>query len=284
MVMRLAAVALAGFVAQQSQVVISVSARSLQPGELVLLTITTPEPAGAVHMRAFDRDWAAFPVDGRVWRALVGIDLDVAPGDHDVNVRVDASAGVRRATETLTVSPKTFPTRRLTVDEAFVNPPAAVRPRIDREQAELERLWLSSSGPPRWNGPFIRPVPHEANSAFGTRSVFNDEPRSPHGGADFSSPAGTPVKAPAAGRVLLARDLYYTGSTVMIDHGAGLISLFAHLSSIDVKPDAEVAAGAPLGKVGSTGRVTGAHLHWTTRVGGARVDPLSVLHVLSQPQ
>jgi murein DD-endopeptidase MepM/ murein hydrolase activator NlpD len=125
-------------------------------------------------------------------------------------------------------------------------------------------------------------VPHAANSAFGTRSIFNGEPRSAHGGADFRSPAGTPVRAPAGGRVLLARDLYYTGLTAMIDHGAGLISLFAHLSSIDVVPGAVVKPGEMLGKVGATGRVTGPHLHWTVRVSGARVDPLAVLHVLGR--
>ena len=99
----------------------------------------------------------------------------------------------------------------------------------------------------------MRPVAEAANSAFGTRSVFNGQARSPHGGADFLSPAGTVVKAPAGGRVLLARDLYYTGGTIMIDHGAGLISLFAHLSAIDVKEAADVAAGTAIGKVGATG-------------------------------
>jgi murein DD-endopeptidase MepM/ murein hydrolase activator NlpD len=129
-------------------------------------------------------------------------------------------------------------------------------------------------------GPFEPAVPHAANSAFGTRSIFNGEARSAHSGADFSSPAGTPVKAPAGGRVLLARELYYTGRTVMVDHGAGIISLFAHLSAIDVAPDAAIRAGQVIGKVGATGRATGAHLHWTVRVSGARVDPLALLHVL----
>jgi murein DD-endopeptidase MepM/ murein hydrolase activator NlpD len=125
-------------------------------------------------------------------------------------------------------------------------------------------------------------VPQAANSAFGTRSVFNGQPRSPHGGADFLSPAGTPVHAPAGGRVLLARDLYYTGNSVVIDHGAGLVSLFAHLSRIDVSDGAAVQTGQVIGLVGATGRVTGPHLHWSVRAGGARVDPLSLLAILGQ--
>ena len=271
----------AGVLAAQAPALdVSISARALQPGELVVLTLGLPEPAGAVHVRAFDRDWPVFADDERTWRAVIGIDLDVAPGDHAASIRVDSRAGTSRRTETLAVTAKTFPTRRLTVDSAFVDPPADVQARIASEAAELSRLWQSSSTKPLWTGPFLPPVPHEANSAFGTRSIFNDQPRSPHGGADFLSPAGTPVKSPAAGLVLLSRDLYYTGGTVMIDHGAGLISLFAHLSSMDIAARSDVAAGQVVGKVGATGRVTGAHLHWTVRASGARVDPLAVLHVL----
>jgi murein DD-endopeptidase MepM/ murein hydrolase activator NlpD len=247
--MGLAVVALAALVAQAPAVSISVDARSLQPGELVVLTIAAaPAPSGAAHVRAFDRDWPAYPTDERTWRVLLGIDLDTAPGAYEVSARIDAPSGTYRGSKTLTVLPKSFPTRRLTVDENFVNPPVAVQSRIEHEAAELARLWATSSGAPRWSGPFVRPVAEAANSAFGTRSVFNGQPRSPHGGADFLSPAGTVVKAPAGGRVLLARDLYYTGGTIMIDHGVGLISLFAHLSSIDVKEAADVAAGTAIGR------------------------------------
>jgi murein DD-endopeptidase MepM/ murein hydrolase activator NlpD len=128
---------------------------------------------------------------------------------------------------------------------------------------------------------FIRPVPQRANSAFGTRSVFNGEPRNAHSGADFLSPAGTPVKSAASGRVMLAKNLYYSGNTVIVDHGLGVFSMFAHLSRIDVKPGTDVTEGQVVGLVGATGRVTGPHLHWTARVSGARVDPLALLAVLS---
>jgi murein DD-endopeptidase MepM/ murein hydrolase activator NlpD len=259
---------------------VSVDARAIAPGEVVVLTVTTVAEAGAVHVRAFDRDWPSFAVDPHTWRALIGIDLDTAPGDYAASVRADSSAGVDRLTQPLTVASRSFRTRNLTVDNAFVNPPAAVQERIGRENAELNRIWRASSLTRLWDGPFVRPVPHEANSAFGTRSVFNGQPRSPHGGADFNSPAGTPVQAPNSGLVVLADDLYYTGGTVVIDHGLGLVSLFAHLSSIDAKAGEPVDTGAVVGQVGATGRVTGAHLHWTLRLNGTRVDPLSLLAVL----
>jgi murein DD-endopeptidase MepM/ murein hydrolase activator NlpD len=123
-------------------------------------------------------------------------------------------------------------------------------------------------------------VPQPANSRFGTRSIFNGKPRNAHGGADFLSPAGTPIHAPNAGRVVIARDLYFSGNTVVIDHGLGLFSMLAHLSAIDVREGQMVGADQILGRVGATGRVTGPHLHWAVRANGARVDPLSLLALL----
>jgi murein DD-endopeptidase MepM/ murein hydrolase activator NlpD len=170
------------------------------------------------------------------------------------------------------------------VDEGFVNPPPAVEARIQEEAAELGRIWTSSTPERLWEAPFVRPVPGQANSAFGTRSVFNGQPRSPHGGADLLSPSGTPIHAPNAGRAVLARDLYFTGNTVIIDHGLGVYSMLAHMSELSVGQGDVVKAGQVVGLVGATGRVTGPHLHWAMRVGGARVDPLSVLALLGHKE
>jgi murein DD-endopeptidase MepM/ murein hydrolase activator NlpD len=267
--------ALVAVATSAAPVEITASARAIQPGEIVLLTIVTTTPVETVHARAFDRDLRPFRVDPRTWRVLVGIDLDATAGKHTVTVDAGSSA-----TYALVVRAKKFPTRTLTVDEAFVNPPATVTDRITAEARELEQLWTSASSARLWTDGFVRPVPDPANSAFGSRSVFNGQPRSPHGGADFLSPAGTPVKAPNAGRVVIARELYYTGNTVVIDHGLGLYSMLAHLSEIDVHAGELIAGGTVIGRVGATGRVTGPHLHWAVRAGGARVDPLSVLTIL----
>ena len=250
------------------------SARALRPGEVVVLTIAG---AGApVDIRAFNNTWRAFPDGEHTWRALVGIDLGTKPGRYDVTI---TSAGAQ-VTYPLTVRARAFPTRRLTVDPALVNPPPDAQARIERERREMEAVWAASPHERLWTDPFARPVPDPANSAFGTHSVFNGEPRSQHSGADFLSPAGRPIKAPNAGRVVIASSRYFSGNTVVIDHGQGLFSLLAHLSEIDVKAGDLVPAGAVVGKVGATGRVTGAHLHWTVRLNGARVDPLSLLSVL----
>jgi len=263
-------------------VVIEVSAhsRTIRPGELVVLTMTVPAQTDSLEVRAFGRNIPAFRTGDRVWQALVGIDLDVRPGTYAVSV---ATLDGARASYDVVVNPHAFRTRRLTVDEAFVTPPPSEQARIDREAALLDAIWRAPAPDRLWDGPFVRPVSDAANSAFGTRSVFNGKPRNAHGGADFLSPAGTPVHAPNGGRVVVARPLYFSGNTVIIDHGLGLFSLLAHMSVIDVHEGDLVATSQVIGKVGATGRVTGPHLHWTVRAAGARVDPLSLLALLGQP-
>jgi murein DD-endopeptidase MepM/ murein hydrolase activator NlpD len=218
----------------------------------------------------------AFQLAPGRWRALLGIDLDVKPGTYPISI----DAGTHHTTKHLIVQPKTFGTRRLTVNPDFVTPPPSAAERIAREAELMATAWRSSPPRPLWSGAFERPVHEAANSAFGTRSIFNGVPRNAHGGADFLSPAGTPVKAPNAGRVAIARDLYYSGNTVVLDHGAGLFSMLAHLSALDVAEGEQIDRGALVGRVGATGRVTGAHLHWAVRLNDARVDPLSLLAVL----
>ena len=279
-------IALAGIVAlllAPQPIQISARSRSLQPGELVVLSIVGPEASDRIRVRAFDRDLVPYPAADRAWRVLVGIDLDVKPGTYPVTVDAGAAANRAHATYDLVIAPRVFRTRRLTVNEAFVTPPASEQLRIDREAALLAGVWKAPAAERLWADAFVRPVPQEANSAFGTRSIFNGKPRNAHGGADFLSPAGTPIHAPNAGRVAVARDLYFSGNTVIIDHGLGLFSTLAHLSAIDVHEGDAVSAGQILGRVGATGRVTGPHLHWAVRTSGARVDPLSLLALLGTP-
>ncbi len=258
---------------------VAAAARSQRPGELVVLNIDGPAAAANVRAAAFNRPVAVYPLAAGRWQALVGIDLDVAPGSYDVRITADHA---EPTTYRLVVGPRRFPTRRLTVDEAFVNPPAGEQERIERDAKLLEHAWANSARERLWAGPFVRPVPGEANSRFGTRSIFNGVPRNPHGGADFLSGAGTPIHAPNAGRIAVARDLYFSGNTVVIDHGLGIFSLLAHLSEFAVHEGDQVSAGQVVGKVGATGRVTGPHLHWALRANGARVDPLSVLALLGR--
>ncbi len=259
---------------------VTTATRSMRPGEIVLFTIKVPERTDAVRLRVFTRDIAAYEAGEGVWNAIVGIDLDVVPGAYAVAIEAHGAAHTATLAYELHVGARAFPTRQLRVDEAFVNPPAGELARIDRDAAELAAVWRAPASERLWNGPFVRPVPGPANSRFGTRSIFNGHERSPHSGGDFLSPAGTPVRAPNSGRVVVARSLYFSGNTVVIDHGLGLFSLLAHLSAIAVGTGDRLEPGQVVGTVGATGRVTGPHLHWAVRASGARVDPLSLLALL----
>ncbi len=258
---------------------VSASSPTARPGDVVVLTIGGAASGEDVRVRAFDRDLPSFATTSGRRRALVGIDLDVRPATYTLTVE----SGDRHVTTSLRVVRRVFATRRLTVDPAFVNPPESERPRIERERAQLEALWDTWTPQKLWEGAFEAPVREAANSAFGTRSILNGEPRSPHGGADFPSPAGTPIKAPNGGRVVLAEALYYTGNTAVVDHGLGLYSLFAHMTETHVHTGDVVTRGDVLGTVGSTGRVTGPHLHWAVRLNGARVDPVALLRLANIP-
>jgi len=270
----LAAVLLSAGLFAAQPISVTHAARAVGPGEVVLVTIAGAGARPDVH--AFNRTWPAFAGTGHAWQSLIGIDLATAPGRYEVTV----AAGAARAVHPLVVTARVFPTRRLSVDPALVNPPPEAAERIARESRELAAIWDASPAERLWTEAFVRPVPDPANSAFGTHSVFNGEPRAQHTGADFLSPSGRPVNAPNAGRVVLAGSRYFSGNTVVIDHGQGLFSLLAHLSEIDVAVGAIVSAGDVVGKVGATGRVTGPHLHWTVRLEGTSVDPLSLLYVV----
>ncbi len=255
---------------------IEVRSRSLRQGEAVLVTVSTPADTPSITVKAFGSQWPAFRVTSTSWRALIGIDLDCRPGTYPVTAESGGDHALR-ATHDLTVVKRDVRVRVLKVAPDYVNPPPDLLARIRSEAQFMTAVYEHSTPEPDWDNGLRRPVAEAANSSFGTRSVFNGEPRSPHAGTDFLSPAGTPIAAPAAGRIVGARELFVTGNTVIIDHGLGVFSMLAHLSRIDVHEGDAVQAGDILGLVGATGRVTGPHLHWAMRIGSARVDPLSAL-------
>jgi murein DD-endopeptidase MepM/ murein hydrolase activator NlpD len=257
-------------------------ARSLQPGELVVVTAEASRPLSDLHADAFGHDFPLFTEDGGTnWTGLVGIDLDTRPGEYDLKLHgSDRQGAAAESIEKLAVVGKAFPTRSLTVDQKFVTPPPEAQKRI-QEESERVRAILNSVDPQKyWRDAFMVPVPGAPISAFGKRSVYNRQTRSSHAGTDFRAATGTPIRAPNAGRIVLAAGLYYSGNTVIIDHGLGLFSYLGHMSSILVTQGSEVQTGQVVGKAGATGLVTGPHLHWAVRLAGTRIDPLSLLSLL----
>ena len=256
-------------------------ARALQPGEVVLLTIESPTPQTHVEAVIFGKTFPFFAdSEGRTWVGLVGIDLETAAGTYTVKVQhADRLGKTQVCDHPLRIRSKDFPTRKLTVDEKFVTPPQEVLGRIEREGKRVASIFAAVCERRYWWGAFSAPVPGPSISSFGKRNIMNGKPRSPHSGVDFDAEEGTPISAPNAGKVVLVDDLYYSGNTVIIDHGQGLYSYFAHLSRFSVKDGDLVARGDVVGRVGATGRVTGPHLHWSVRLVGTRVDPLSLIAV-----
>lgn len=208
--------------------------------------------------------------------ALVGLPLDLALGEYPVRLYQQQNLIEQR---TIVLQAYPYKVQRLTVkDQSKVTPDPAQLERYGREATEQKAVYTSfnpilGNEFPR----FIKPTAGRLSDSFGFKRFFNGEPRSPHSGMDIAAPTGQPVIAPAGGTVLQTNDYFFNGQTVMIDHGQGIISMLCHLSRIDVKIGDQVSQSQRIGLVGSTGRVTGAHLHWTLSLNDARVDPKLVL-------
>ncbi|SFQ07094.1 M23 family metallopeptidase [Pseudomonas borbori] len=205
--------------------------------------------------------------DGQRWIAIVGLPLSSKPGNQQIQVN-------GRQPLSFQVASKHYVEQRITVkNPQHVTPNAENLARIERELAEQTRAYRQFSPRQPSNLLFDKPVNGPLSSPFGLRRFFNGEERNPHSGLDFAANRGTPIKAPAAGTVILTGDYFFNGKTVFVDHGQGLISMFCHLSEIGVKVGDELPRGGVLGKVGATGRATGPHLHWNVSLNDARVDP-----------
>lgn len=217
------------------------------------------------EVRFGDRRVAVVAQDGR-WFALAGIPLDTR-GQIELTV-----AGQQRAM-TVALEPHAYREQHLSVAPQYVTPGEAALERIATERELLDAAIARFTDQPLDGRRLLPPVPGSRSTSFGSRRFFNNEPRSPHRGMDLSAASGTPVRAPADGVVALVGDFYFTGKTVVLDHGQGLTTLYAHLSDSSVQADAAVTRGDVIGTVGASGRVTGPHLHFATYLNGTAVDP-----------
>ena len=213
-----------------------------------------------------------------LWTTIVGVDLDTKAGDHNAEALFTMDDGrIDKRDITVKVIEKKYPTTQLKVDDRYVELSKADLARANRETKEMEAIYSKVTVDTLPNGPFTVPIPGGTGTNFGHRRVFNGEPRAPHAGADLRATTGTPIHATNQGRVVLAKNLFFTGNTVILDHGLGIYSLYAHLSRIDVQLGATVNNGQVIGLAGATGRVTGPHLHWGIRIQGARIDPFTLV-------
>jgi murein DD-endopeptidase MepM/ murein hydrolase activator NlpD len=209
------------------------------------------------------------------WIAVVGIPLEQAvPGTLTATISVPHEASRQVDIE---IMANDYEEQRLNVDRKYVDPDPEELERIFAERDIIDaalRNWREAS---LADVSLQVPVGGRRSSSFGLRRFFNDQPRSPHKGMDIAANSGTPINAPLSGTVTATGNYFFNGNTVIIDHGQGLISLYCHLSEIDVNEGESVSTGTAIGKVGATGRVTGAHLHFATYLNGTAVDPALLL-------
>lgn len=240
-------------------------------GDIVQITIPLASGArgGSVSFRGLDYPGV---VGGADLTAYVGVDLELRPGLYELSYRMGEAAG----STSLRVRAKDFGEESLEVAPRYTDLDAKTQSRVAAETRTLESIWDRAPREKLWTESFIKPVPGHAASPFGLRRVFNGQPRSPHSGVDLKAPMGEAVAASNDGVVAFAGELYFTGNTVIVDHGLGLYTLYAHLSRIEVAEGDPVHRAQRIGLVGATGRVTGPHLHFGAKLRGARVDPATL--------
>ena len=246
-------------------------------GQAVRLTLPHEPGISAVDIQWQKKD-VPYVRSGAEWVAIIGVDLDVKAGSYSTVIRVTKNGVVENRNVTVTVRFVKYPTTELKVDDQYVELSPENTERALREQKELDQIHNTITKEMLWKDSFVVPIAGETGANFGHRRVFNGMPRAPHAGADLHAVTGTPVHSTNRGRVVLAKDLFFTGNTVIVDHGLGIYSLYAHLSRIDVSDGDVVERNQVLGLSGATGRVTGPHLHWGIKVQNARVDPFSLVN------
>jgi murein DD-endopeptidase MepM/ murein hydrolase activator NlpD len=254
--------------------------RSLQPGEAILAVLKDTPPVRQVILKVRDRKYVLKGAGkGAPAFALIGIDVAAKPEPLNVGVVEEKADGSMAGfQEELPVEPKVFSRRRFIVDEAMLNAPPQEQERIAREADLVQSIFDIFT--PEWlgTGSFQSPLPdREPFPNFGQLRIYNKTRQSVHAGVDIAAPWGTPTLASNAGRVVLASRLYFSGNTVIIDHGRGVFTFYCHFSKLLVKRGDRVRKGQPIAKVGNTGRSTGPHLHWAVRILDVRVDPFSLV-------
>ena len=264
---------------ESSELAVNLDFRSIQPGEIVRVSVEGKGVLRLAEVLFLGKTYIMGKGQGPDnWIAFLGLDLGIKSGTYTLEVSVLFNDGrhqnIRRE---IFVQDKEFPIKKLWVKQEYVTPPPDVMDRIRWESQLLDQIYNIFTLQWYGEGPFIMPSDGKVNPNFGERRIFNDEPRSPHSGVDISSPLGEPVRASNSGRVVLAKNLYFAGNTVIIDHGLGVFTSYLHFSKILAKKGDIVRKGDIIGEIGATGRVTGPHLHWGAKVSGSRIDPFSLL-------
>jgi murein DD-endopeptidase MepM/ murein hydrolase activator NlpD len=247
-----------------------------RPGDAVLVRVfgSAEAPDGELGEKALD--FARF---GDGWVALSGLSVDQELGPLPFAVRFGTREGEVELSGALEVKDPKFPARELSVSKKFTSPDRKAKKRMRDDQRAFNRAFAQEFEPPRFSGNFEQPRVAVTTAPFGDLRLFNGKKKSQHYGQDLDGNTGDPSYSTNDGVVVMARDCFGSGNTVLVHHGLQLYSAYFHLSKIEVKVGQKVKRGQLLGLVGKTGRVTGPHLHFGTKIDGRWVDPQSVLRL-----
>jgi murein DD-endopeptidase MepM/ murein hydrolase activator NlpD len=244
--------------------------QSTVPGGIAIISINMENKPEAYF---YDRK-VMIVGESNNWKAIVGIPLSAKPGTHKLVVKKDNT----QADYKFDIKHKEYKTQYLTIkNKRKVNPNKQDMDRIIKEKERISKAkshWSNNEIVPL---NFIKPTEGPYSSPFGLRRFFNEQPRKPHSGIDIAAPKGTAIVAPADGMVINTGNYFFNGNTVFLDHGQGLITMYCHMDSINIEEGTKVKTGDIIGNVGLTGRVTGAHLHWSVMLNNVTVDPLLFL-------
>ena len=246
-------------------------------GEVLLVTVPVRDRPDRVEGQFLQRTLTFFPIKDQLYAGLLGLDMQDSPGRYELTIEVVYPGRTERRSLSVLVMKEDYPVQRLTLPSRMVDLDRKTLARVETESKAVRKAFAGFVPHPLWKGRFVEPVHGKISGRFGSRRVINGQPRKPHSGEDIAAPQGTPVVAMNDGIVRLAADHFFSGKGVIVDHGLGLFSMYFHLSSVDVEHGQVVKKGQVIGKVGSTGRATGPHLHWGVRLNGSRVDPYSLL-------
>jgi len=240
------------------------------PGDILLVTIRNTK--GPVE-GTFNGKQVHFNAGKKSFKAVIGIDLNGKPGTYPLEMNINGKKTLKK----IKIVKKKYPLQRLTLPEDMVVLTPENEARVEREQEKMATIWPVDSLR-IWKGSFTNPLPGKPiGTVFGVRRIINNIPKNSHTGVDVTAKEGDPVHAPNDGVVVLVDDQFYSGKSVVLDHGQGIYTMFFHLSQVNVKYGQAVMKGDVFALVGSTGRATGAHLHWGARIQGARVDPIELI-------
>ncbi|MBN1365784.1 MAG: M23 family metallopeptidase [Syntrophaceae bacterium] len=256
---------------------ISFSSKEINCGGIILVTIKAAEQEKPQIIWMKKRIPLLYSRAETLWLGFIGADLKQKAGLYKCVVRSTFSGFKKRYD--IRVKSKNYGVRKLKVPRTQVILNVHSLKRARREAAIIKSLWAVDYTLPKWKGNFIKPINGNIIGAFGKRSIINNLRRACHTGVDLKGNKGEPIKAINNGKVILVANHFFSGNSVYLDHGGGVISMYFHLNKILVKKGDNVRKGKVIGLLGETGRVTGPHLHWGVRINGARVNPLTLIEL-----